>query len=47
VAQIDRGDWWQRAEVRSSDEMGMLAASFNDMVESVQSRTHDLEQEIG
>ncbi|MDA0336981.1 MAG: HAMP domain-containing protein [bacterium] len=46
VGHIDRGDWSQRVEVRSSDEMGMLAKSFNDMVTSVQNRTKDLEQEI-
>ena len=47
VARIDRGDWSQRAQVSSSDEIGVLAKSFNDMVASVQRRTRQLETEIG
>ncbi|MBT5055198.1 MAG: HAMP domain-containing protein [Gemmatimonadetes bacterium] len=43
---IDSGDLTQRAQVRSGDEVGRLATTFNDMVDSVEERTERLHLEI-
>jgi len=40
---IARGDFSARAEVRSSDEIGTVALSFNEMAERVQQYAGDLE----
>lgn len=43
---IDAGDLTQRVKVRSGDEAGRLAETFNDMVDSVEERTESLRLEI-
>ena len=41
---IARGDLEQRTGIRSNDEIGELATSFDDMTAKLQERTHELEQ---
>lgn len=41
---ISMGSYGERAEVRSSDEVGELAQSFNAMASSVEEKIHQLEQ---
>ncbi|MDP6775357.1 MAG: ATP-binding protein [Candidatus Latescibacteria bacterium] len=43
---IEEGDLTQRAAVASSDEVGRLAGAFNHMVERIEERTAELENEI-
>lgn len=40
------GDWQQRADVRSNDEVGMLADSFNNMADELSESYKTLEQKI-
>lgn len=40
------GDWSYRAKVNRRDEIGMLASSFNTMVDQLTSYTHSLEQKV-
>lgn len=40
------GDWQQRAEVRSHDEVGMLADSFNNMADELSESYRTLEQKV-
>ncbi len=40
------GDWNQRAEVRSNDEVGILASSFNYMANEIGEVYHSLEQKV-
>lgn len=40
------GDWNQRAEVRSDDEVGLLASSFNYMADEIGEVYHSLEQKV-
>ncbi|MCE9571695.1 MAG: HAMP domain-containing protein [Deltaproteobacteria bacterium] len=40
--QLARGDWNARVDVRRSDELGQLAASFRDMAEAVRARDEQL-----
>lgn len=40
------GDWSQRAEVRSDDEIGALASSFNNMADEIGGVYHSLEQKV-
>jgi two-component sensor histidine kinase/HAMP domain-containing protein len=43
VNKIRDGDYSQRAEVRSNDEVGYLASSFNEMVEKIAAQTMEME----
>ncbi len=40
------GDWDQRAEVQSNDEVGILASSFNYMANEIGEVYHSLEQKV-
>ena len=40
------GDWHQRAEVLSNDEVGILASSFNYMANEISEVYHSLEQKV-
>jgi GAF domain-containing protein/HAMP domain-containing protein len=40
------GDWNRRAEVISSDEVGVLASSFNQMADKIGKDYHSLEQKV-
>ena len=46
VARIRRGDLSARAELRSRDELGDLAATLNDMTGKLRSYTAELEHEV-
>ena len=41
---IAGGDLTQRSEVKTNDEIGLLANTFNNMTENLQQRTHELEK---
>jgi len=41
---IASGDLTQRTEIKSNDEIGVLASTFNEMTENLQERTLDLEK---
>jgi GAF domain-containing protein/HAMP domain-containing protein len=43
---ISQGDFNARAQVSTSDEIGLLASSFNSMTDQLQSTLHGLEQRI-
>ncbi len=40
------GDWSRRSEVRSDDEIGVLAGSFNKMADDLEKLYHSLEQKV-
>lgn len=40
------GDWSRRAEVTGSDEIGVLAGSFNQMADDLEKLYHSLEQKV-
>lgn len=42
ASRIASGSYWERAEVYSKDEIGMLAADFNSMAEAVERHINDL-----
>lgn len=42
ASRIAAGDYHQRADVRSRDEVGLLAADFNQMAEAVENHIHEL-----
>jgi two-component system, LuxR family, sensor kinase FixL len=44
VERIGRGDWMQRASVQTNDEIGLLASSFNLMVDKLSKAYSDLQQ---
>jgi signal transduction histidine kinase len=44
--QFGRGDLSYRAQVRSQDEIGLLASAFNNMAESTMQNTRQLQSEI-
>ncbi len=44
--QVGTGRFDLRVPISSDDELGVLAKSFNSMVERIAERTHDLQQEI-
>jgi signal transduction histidine kinase len=44
IKQFSRGDLSQRTRVRSNDEIGELAASFNQMAQGLDERTRELER---
>ena len=41
-----QGDWSQRAPVKTKDEIGLLAYSFNNMADDLSELYHSLEQKV-
>ena len=46
VRRLREGDFSTRVHLRSSDELGALAAGFNDMAERLEASYHDLERRV-
>ena len=46
TSKFAEGDWNQRAKVLSEDEVGLLAASFNNMAEELSSTYRSLEEKV-
>ncbi|MBI4826508.1 MAG: HAMP domain-containing protein [Nitrospirae bacterium] len=44
IKQIEKGDLSARMNIKSKDEIGLLATSFDNMVEALESARHELEQ---